>query len=177
MESFPEPPIFRGRRSHRQSGINPRWTATGRSTRRGETCAERSNPSCAFCATAARKLSLLLAIDYARCSAGKVEPTSSPNGGWPETEPKRTLEGWSQKPSGGGTRMPEPTIAPPSPDHPPASNLLRGPMLRHVVESQQFTVPLLMELFERSRAMERNALPPGYERTLREDGAADHPVG
>lgn len=27
--------------------------------------------------------------------------------------------------------------------------------LRHVVESQQFTVPLLMELFERSRSMER----------------------
>ena len=28
-------------------------------------------------------------------------------------------------------------------------------MLRHVVESQQFTVPLLMELFERTRLMER----------------------
>lgn len=27
--------------------------------------------------------------------------------------------------------------------------------LRHVVESQQFTVPLLMELFGRSRGMER----------------------
>src|SRR5256885_3838627 len=27
--------------------------------------------------------------------------------------------------------------------------------LRHVVESQQFTVPLLMELFNRSRGMER----------------------
>lgn len=27
--------------------------------------------------------------------------------------------------------------------------------LRHVIESQQFTVPLLMELFERTRAMER----------------------
>ena len=27
--------------------------------------------------------------------------------------------------------------------------------LRHVVESQQFTVPLLMELFDRSRLMER----------------------
>ncbi len=27
--------------------------------------------------------------------------------------------------------------------------------LRHVVESQQFTVPLLMELFDRSRGMER----------------------
>jgi aspartate carbamoyltransferase catalytic subunit len=30
-----------------------------------------------------------------------------------------------------------------------------GARLRHVVESQQFTVPLLMELFERSRGMER----------------------
>jgi aspartate carbamoyltransferase catalytic subunit len=29
------------------------------------------------------------------------------------------------------------------------------PGLRHVVESQQFTVPLLMELFDRSRGMER----------------------
>src|SRR4051794_32014055 len=27
--------------------------------------------------------------------------------------------------------------------------------LRHVVESQQFTVPLLMELFDRTRQMER----------------------
>ena len=27
--------------------------------------------------------------------------------------------------------------------------------LRHVVESQQFTVPLLMELFDRARLMER----------------------
>ena len=27
--------------------------------------------------------------------------------------------------------------------------------MKHVVESQQFTVPLLMELFERSRGMER----------------------
>jgi aspartate carbamoyltransferase catalytic subunit len=31
----------------------------------------------------------------------------------------------------------------------------RGLPLKHVVESQQFTVPLLMELFERSRGMER----------------------
>lgn len=31
----------------------------------------------------------------------------------------------------------------------------RGIGLKHVVESQQFTVPLLMELFERSRGMER----------------------
>ena len=30
-----------------------------------------------------------------------------------------------------------------------------GARLKHVVESQQFTVPLLMELFERSRGMER----------------------
>jgi len=30
-----------------------------------------------------------------------------------------------------------------------------APGLRHVIESQQFTVPLLMELFERSRGMER----------------------
>jgi aspartate carbamoyltransferase catalytic subunit len=29
------------------------------------------------------------------------------------------------------------------------------PKLRHVIESQQFTVPLLMELFDRSRGMER----------------------
>jgi len=34
--------------------------------------------------------------------------------------------------------------------HPPD-----GARLRHVVESQQFTVPLLMELFDRSRGMER----------------------
>ena len=32
---------------------------------------------------------------------------------------------------------------------------LSGPRLRHVIESQQFTVPLLMELFDRSRGMER----------------------
>src|SRR5207245_3004084 len=37
-----------------------------------------------------------------------------------------------------------------------ASNQARpGRKLRHVVESQQFTVPLLMELFDRSRGMER----------------------
>src|SRR6185437_4958470 len=29
------------------------------------------------------------------------------------------------------------------------------PQLKHVIESQQFTVPLLMELFDRSRGMER----------------------
>jgi aspartate carbamoyltransferase catalytic subunit len=32
---------------------------------------------------------------------------------------------------------------------------LRGSKLQHVVESQQFTVPLLMELFDRARGMER----------------------
>jgi len=37
---------------------------------------------------------------------------------------------------------------------PPVNNSKR-PALRHVVESQQFTVPLLMELFDRSRQMER----------------------
>jgi aspartate carbamoyltransferase catalytic subunit len=36
-----------------------------------------------------------------------------------------------------------------------STSLLRGPTLKHVVESQQFTVPLLMELFERARSMER----------------------
>src|ERR1700758_262500 len=37
-----------------------------------------------------------------------------------------------------------------------ASNKARpGRKLQHVVESQQFTVPLLMELFDRSRGMER----------------------
>jgi len=30
-----------------------------------------------------------------------------------------------------------------------------GPQLKHVIESQQFTLPLLMELFDRSRGMER----------------------
>jgi aspartate carbamoyltransferase catalytic subunit len=47
--------------------------------------------------------------------------------------------------------MAEPTAvvpAPPDPTH-------RGGKLQHVVESQQFTVPLLMELFDRSRGMER----------------------
>jgi len=37
-----------------------------------------------------------------------------------------------------------------------SSRTVRDPsQLRHVVESQQFTVPLLMELFDRSRGMER----------------------
>ena len=53
--------------------------------------------------------------------------------------------------------MPELTI--PSLDSlqsPTAASALRsGLTLKHVVESQQFTVPLLMELFERSRGMER----------------------
>jgi len=31
----------------------------------------------------------------------------------------------------------------------------RGTKLKHIIESQQFTVPLLMELFDRSRGMER----------------------
>ncbi len=35
------------------------------------------------------------------------------------------------------------------------ANGSNGMRLRHVVESQQFTVPLLMELFDRSRGMER----------------------
>jgi aspartate carbamoyltransferase catalytic subunit len=38
----------------------------------------------------------------------------------------------------------------------PASSVIsRGSKLQHVVESQQFTVPLLMELFDRARGMER----------------------
>ena len=52
--------------------------------------------------------------------------------------------------------MPQPTITPLQSIEPPTSeSALRGGMpLKHVVESQQFTVPLLMELFERSRGME-----------------------
>jgi aspartate carbamoyltransferase catalytic subunit len=38
---------------------------------------------------------------------------------------------------------------------PTAPHLEREAKLRHVVESQQFTVPLLMELFDRSRGMEK----------------------
>lgn len=37
------------------------------------------------------------------------------------------------------------------------AKVLNAVKLQHVVESQQFTVPLLMELFERTRAMERVA--------------------
>jgi len=53
--------------------------------------------------------------------------------------------------------MPQPTIIPFKPIQPrTAESSLRGGMtLKHVIESQQFTVPLLMELFERSRGMER----------------------
>jgi aspartate carbamoyltransferase catalytic subunit len=53
--------------------------------------------------------------------------------------------------------MPEPTIS----THPLERTELRSAdkrkiaMPRHVIESQQFTVPLLMELFDRSRGMER----------------------
>lgn len=36
-----------------------------------------------------------------------------------------------------------------------ANGITDGHKLRHVIESQQFTVPLLMELFDRSRGMER----------------------
>jgi hypothetical protein len=51
--------------------------------------------------------------------------------------------------------MPKPTVIPLQPIQPPTSeSALRGTPLKHVVESQQFTVPLLMELFERSRGME-----------------------
>jgi aspartate carbamoyltransferase catalytic subunit len=46
--------------------------------------------------------------------------------------------------------MTEPTTLSPSP-----VAAFRGSKLQHVVESQQFTVPLLMELFDRARGMER----------------------
>jgi aspartate carbamoyltransferase catalytic subunit len=46
--------------------------------------------------------------------------------------------------------MAEPTTLSPSP-----VTAFRGSKLQHVVESQQFTVPLLMELFDRARGMER----------------------
>jgi len=48
--------------------------------------------------------------------------------------------------------MADSTVIIPAP-HAPTSP--RGSRLQHVVESQQFTVPLLMELFERTRGMER----------------------
>ncbi len=53
--------------------------------------------------------------------------------------------------------MPE-TILPPVDFRQPLNGLAdpgSGTKLKHVVESQQFTVPLLMELFNRSRGMER----------------------
>ena len=54
--------------------------------------------------------------------------------------------------------MPKTTLTPPQPPQtiqPPEEQLRIGPMpLKHVLESQQFTVPLLMELFKRSRGME-----------------------
>jgi len=50
-------------------------------------------------------------------------------------------------------------VAPKSPQGEPA--LPRETKLRHVVESQQFTVPLLMELFDRARGMERVAARGG----------------
>jgi aspartate carbamoyltransferase catalytic subunit len=50
--------------------------------------------------------------------------------------------------------MPKPNVIP---LQPPASEpaLRAATPLRHVIESQQFTVPLLMELFERTQGMER----------------------
>src|SRR5208283_4028945 len=56
--------------------------------------------------------------------------------------------------------MPQPTIIalkPAKPVQPPAPEPARigGMPLKHVIESQQFTVPLLMELFGRSQGMER----------------------
>ena len=55
--------------------------------------------------------------------------------------------------------MPQSTIIPLKPlksvQQPALESALCGTALKHVVESQQFTVPLLMELFERSRGMER----------------------
>jgi aspartate carbamoyltransferase catalytic subunit len=47
-----------------------------------------------------------------------------------------------------------PTLHPPAKLHEEKSGRYRM-ALKHVVESQQFTVPLLMELFDRSRLMER----------------------
>ena len=49
--------------------------------------------------------------------------------------------------------MQTPTLAPKQP--PSLESEESGMALKHVVESQQFTVPLLMELFDRSRGMER----------------------
>ncbi len=49
--------------------------------------------------------------------------------------------------------MPTPTTPPVS--APAFESDRSGMTLKHIIESQQFTVPLLMELFERSRGMER----------------------
>ena len=61
--------------------------------------------------------------------------------------------------------MSKPNVIPlqPMPLHSTASEsaLSNGARLKHVIESQQFTVPLLMELFERSRGMERVAARGG----------------
>jgi aspartate carbamoyltransferase catalytic subunit len=53
--------------------------------------------------------------------------------------------------------MPDATFLPTRPAVPDRveSELVRDMKLRHVVESQQFTVPMLMDLFNRSRGMER----------------------
>ena len=53
--------------------------------------------------------------------------------------------------------MTEPVVGNPNPveAQEPVSEVLHEKKLQHVVESQQFTVPLLMELFDRSRGMER----------------------
>ena len=44
-----------------------------------------------------------------------------------------------------------------NPIHPSEADpgLIGGMPLKHIIESQQFTVPLLMDLFERSRGMGR----------------------
>ena len=46
-------------------------------------------------------------------------------------------------------------MAKPAVQHEPPSTEQSTPKLRHVIESQQFTVPLLMELFDRTRGLER----------------------
>jgi len=51
--------------------------------------------------------------------------------------------------------MSETTLAPVLPNSQAAGEPKNATKLRHVIESQQFTVPLLMELFHRSRGMER----------------------
>ena len=55
----------------------------------------------------------------------------------------------------GRTLMPKPNVIPLQPPASPSSTTIGTARLKHVIESQQFTVPLLMELFERSRGMER----------------------